>query len=76
MLARAEVQRRAAPIVLSGSDAVIQSETGSGKTAAFLLPALSRLTYPPQVFPDDMKGALLGLGGGRGRRHGVGVGMV
>ena len=56
---RAEVQRRAAPALLSGSDAVIASETGSGKTAAFLLPSLSRIAYPPEVYPYDMKGPQL-----------------
>jgi superfamily II DNA/RNA helicase len=30
--------------------------TGSGKTLAFLVPMLSRLTYPPDVYLDDMKG--------------------
>ncbi|KIZ03363.1 hypothetical protein MNEG_4594, partial [Monoraphidium neglectum] len=54
-----EVQRRAGPVVLSGCDAVIQSETGSGKTAAFLVPALSRLVYPPEVYPEDMYGPQL-----------------
>ena len=54
-----EVQRRAAPVVLSGSDAVVQSQTGSGKTAAFLLPALSRLAYAPERYPEDMRGPQL-----------------
>eukprot|EP00775_Hariotina_reticulata_P007458 gene7458-7668_t len=54
-----EVQRRSTPIILSGADAVIASETGSGKTAACLLPALSMLDYPPQLFPDDLEGPQL-----------------
>ena len=33
---------------------VIQAETGSGKTLAFLLPLLSRLDYPPSIFPEDL----------------------
>lgn len=59
----AEVQRRSTPIIISGSDAVIQSETGSGKTAAFLVPALSRLAYPPQCEwgQGSVDGACLGL---------------
>lgn len=32
----------------SRRDAVIQSETGSGKTMSFLMPVLSQLDYPPQ----------------------------
>ncbi|KAL4428688.1 hypothetical protein ABPG77_009794 [Micractinium sp. CCAP 211/92] len=51
-----EVQKRAAPVILDGDDCIIQSETGSGKTLAFLLPALSRLGYPPALYPDDLKG--------------------
>lgn len=53
------MQRRAAPVLLSASDAVIQSETGSGKTGAFLLPSLSRLAYPPERYVEDMKGPQL-----------------
>ena len=51
-----EVQRRAAPVITSGADAVIQSETGSGKTIAFLVPALARLDFPPLMYLDDLKG--------------------
>jgi hypothetical protein len=51
-----QVQRRAAPIILSGRDCVIQSETGSGKTLSFLLPLLSLLRYPPDLYTDDLKG--------------------
>ncbi|KAI8466641.1 MAG: P-loop containing nucleoside triphosphate hydrolase protein [Monoraphidium minutum] len=54
-----EVQRRSTPVILSGSDAVVQSETGSGKTAAFLVPALSRLSYPPDLYLEDMMGPQL-----------------
>jgi hypothetical protein len=43
-------------VVLSGLDAVIQSETGSGKTLSFLVPALSVLSYPPDIYPDDLEG--------------------
>ena len=37
------VQARAIPYLLAGRDLVIQARTGSGKTAAFLLPMLERL---------------------------------
>lgn len=57
--AAAEVQRRAAPVILSSSDTVIASETGSGKTAAFLVPALAQLDYPPDLFPEDLEGPQL-----------------
>ncbi|WIA41652.1 hypothetical protein OEZ86_009006 [Tetradesmus obliquus] len=54
-----EVQRRSTPVILSGADTVIASETGSGKTAACLVPALSQLDYPPQLFPEDLEGPQL-----------------
>lgn len=53
------VQRRAGPVVAEGCDAVVSSVTGSGKTAAFLLPALARLPYPPDLIPDDLDGPCL-----------------
>jgi superfamily II DNA/RNA helicase len=40
------VQRDAIPAALAGGDLLVSSQTGSGKTAAFLLPALQRLYKP------------------------------
>jgi ATP-dependent RNA helicase DeaD len=37
------VQARAIPYLLAGRDLLVQSRTGSGKTAAFLLPILNRI---------------------------------
>ena len=37
------VQAEAIPAALEGTDLLVASSTGSGKTAAFLLPALSRI---------------------------------
>ena len=37
------VQARAIPYLLAGKDVLVQSHTGSGKTGAFLLPALERI---------------------------------
>lgn len=51
-----EVQRRACGVISSGSDAVVASETGSGKTLSYLMPTLARLTYPPDIFLEDLKG--------------------
>lgn len=31
----------------------------AGKTAAFLVPALCRLDYPPELFPEDLEGPQL-----------------
>ncbi|XP_028806114.1 putative DEAD-box ATP-dependent RNA helicase 29 isoform X1 [Neltuma alba] len=37
------IQRKTMPIILSGADVVAMARTGSGKTAAFLVPMLQRL---------------------------------
>ncbi len=41
------VQALAIPAALAGRDLIVSSQTGSGKTAAFMLPALQRLSNPP-----------------------------
>jgi superfamily II DNA/RNA helicase len=38
-----DVQQRAVPPALAGADLMVSSATGSGKTAAFVLPALARV---------------------------------
>ena len=38
-----EVQQRAIPTILSGKDAIVRSETGSGKTFAFVLPIIQKI---------------------------------
>ena len=38
-----QVQREAIPAALAGGDLLVSSQTGSGKTAAFVLPGLQRL---------------------------------
>jgi superfamily II DNA/RNA helicase len=40
------VQQRAVPEALAGRDLMVSSQTGSGKTAAFMLPALQMLIEP------------------------------
>lgn len=37
------VQRKALPVILTGSDTVVMARTGSGKTAAFVIPILEKL---------------------------------
>ncbi|MFO0324889.1 MAG: DEAD/DEAH box helicase, partial [Burkholderiales bacterium] len=44
-----DVQARAIPEILAGSDVLVSSQTGSGKTAAFMLPALQMLAEPHPV---------------------------
>jgi ATP-dependent RNA helicase DDX54/DBP10 len=41
------VQRKALPVILTGSDTVVMARTGSGKTAAFLIPILEKLRENP-----------------------------
>ncbi len=43
------VQTEAIPVALTGADMMVSAATGSGKTAAFMLPALERLTKPAAV---------------------------
>lgn len=44
------IQRKTMPLILSGSDVVAMARTGSGKTAAFLIPMLERLKqHVPQA---------------------------
>ena len=43
------VQREAIPAALAGGDLLVSSQTGSGKTAAFVLPGLERLRAPAKA---------------------------
>lgn len=43
------VQQQVIPVINSGRDAVVQAQTGSGKTHAYLLPLLNQLTTAPVV---------------------------
>lgn len=37
------VQRKTIPLIMAGNDVVAMARTGSGKTAAFLIPMIERL---------------------------------
>ena len=43
-----EVQAQTIPLVLQGTDLLVSAQTGSGKTAAFVLPALQRVLQARQ----------------------------
>ena len=50
------VQRESIPIMLAGNDLLAQAATGTGKTAAFALPMIQRLTEPEvreDAAPDE-----------------------
>ncbi len=51
------VQRAAIPPLLAGRDVLAQAATGTGKTAAFALPLLSRLS--PNAVPRERTAALI-----------------
>ena len=38
-----DIQLKVIPLILEGKDVIAQSQTGTGKTAAFLIPILEKL---------------------------------
>jgi len=40
-----EIQQKAIPLVLNGHDVIGIAQTGTGKTAAFVLPLLMKIKY-------------------------------
>jgi len=56
------VQAQAIPLVLQGRDVLAGAQTGTGKTAAFALPLLQRLsqtTAPPRRAPASVRALIL-----------------
>ena len=51
------IQRRTVPLILEGKDVVAMARTGSGKTAAFLVPLLQKLVSKSVKIGPQVKGA-------------------
>lgn len=47
------IQQEALPVILSGRDLIGTSKTGSGKTAAFVLPMLFHILAQPKIEKGD-----------------------
>ncbi|MBI2763755.1 MAG: DEAD/DEAH box helicase [Chloroflexi bacterium] len=62
------VQAQAIPLVLEGRDVLAGAQTGTGKTAAFVLPILQRLNATAQSITEPGPGHRTGQGMAPGRR--------
>ncbi len=54
-----KVQAEVLPLTLEGKDVVAQAQTGSGKTAAYLLTIFSHILKNPRTSPSDVPRALI-----------------
>src|SRR6056300_1638457 len=54
-----EIQSQAIPAILDGKDIIGCAQTGTGKTAAFVLPMLHRLETVPQITKKTKTRALV-----------------
>src|SRR4051812_27697518 len=82
------VQAQSIPAVLAGRDVVATAQTGTGKTAAFVLPVLHRLLEQPRgtgsalvltptrELAQQVEGVLRGLAAGTSIRSTVVIGGV
>jgi len=53
------IQQKAIPAILSGRDVLAASQTGTGKTAAYSLPVIERLSAGTRVKPNQVRALIL-----------------
>ncbi|NRP57776.1 ATP-dependent RNA helicase RhlE [Marinobacterium sp. xm-a-127] len=53
------IQREGIPAVMSGKDVMAAAQTGTGKTASFILPLLERLQSGPKVKSNNVRSLVL-----------------
>lgn len=53
------IQQAAIPVVLTGADLMAAAQTGTGKTAGFVLPLLQRLNDGPKVAANSVRALVL-----------------
>lgn len=53
------IQKQAIPAILSGKDVLASAQTGTGKTASFVLPILQRLVNKPRASSNAVKVLIL-----------------
>lgn len=68
--AATEVQTKIIPVAMGGQDVMVSSQTGSGKTAAFLLPILHQIMDMKELGDDTPAEEEQNQGNKKGRRGG------
>lgn len=53
------VQKQAIPVILAGEDLIAMAQTGTGKTAAFVLPLLQRFKNAPKLRAKSIRALIL-----------------
>ena len=53
------VQLQTIPLVLEGNDVIVTAQTGTGKTAGFVLPILQKLSSNIRVQPNQARSLIL-----------------
>ncbi|QYJ77479.1 DEAD/DEAH box helicase [Shewanella acanthi] len=53
------IQTKAIPVILSGKNVLAAAQTGTGKTASFVLPLLERFAESPKIRPKRVRAIIL-----------------